>query len=152
MEKDIENFYKEQAESNKDNNLNVVFTMLAKEEENHSKILRANADKLAIPLEDSNILNESLLIFKNMDPVNSNIRETPTQLELYRYALGKEEESVKLYRDLYVKSTTEQAKTVFNYLIKQEEIHCVIIEELVKMVGRPEEWVESPEFGLRETY
>ncbi len=148
----MENFYKKQAESNKDNSLKVVFDMLAKEEENHSRILSANADKLTIPLEESHILNESQLIFKNLEPVKSDIHKTPTQLELYRYALDKEEESVKLYRDLYAKATTDEVKTVFSYLIKQEETHCIIIGELVKLVSRPEEWVESPEFGLREEY
>ena len=152
MENDIETFYKEQAERNKDNSLKNVFIMLAREEENHAKILKANAAKLTLPLEDSNILEESHFIFKNIDPIKSDYKDLPSQLDLYYYALEKEEESVSLYKDLYSKSTTEEGKTVFSYLIKQEETHCIILEELVKLVQRPEAWVESPEFGEREDY
>ncbi|HWQ41417.1 MAG TPA: rubrerythrin, partial [Desulfosporosinus sp.] len=40
----------------------------------------------------------------------------------------------------------------FEYLIKQEEDHYTIIEQLVSLLSRPEEWVESAEFGVREEY
>ena len=46
MELDLEKSYQDQADLNKDNSLNVVFTMLAKEEKNHANILKTNADKL----------------------------------------------------------------------------------------------------------
>ena len=152
MENDIERFYKEQAERNKDNSLSTVFLMLAKEEENHANILRANADKLTLPMEDNNILNVSQSIFNDIKPLKSSLRDLPTQLDLYHYALEKEEESVELYKDLHQKATSDKSKTVFTYLIKQEETHCIILEELVKLVERPEAWVESPEFGEREDY
>lgn len=152
MENDLENFYREQAELNNENSLKTVFTLLANEEENHAKILKANVDKLTLPLHDSNILKNSRSIFKNMNHLISDIRDIPNQLDLYRYALDKEEESVKLYGDLHSKAITEESKTVFNYLIKQEETHCTILEELVKLVTRPEEWIESAEFGERDDY
>jgi rubrerythrin len=41
---------------------------------------------------------------------------------------------------------------IFDYLIGQEQEHLILFEELVKMVTRPEEWVESAEFGIREDY
>ena len=67
-------------------------------------------------------------------------------------ALEKEQESLKFYQDLYAVASEEQSKTVFQYLINQEDKHCVILEELVKLVSRPDEWVESAEFGKREDY
>ncbi len=152
MELDLEKFYKEQAELNKDNSLKVVFTMLAKEEENHANILKANADKLTLALEDTNILSEVQSIFKSMVNFTSDIKDIPDQLDTYRMALEKEEESLKFYQDLYADVSDEQSKTVFQYLIKQEDKHCVILEELVKLLTRPEEWIESADFGMREDY
>nr|WP_295684140.1 ferritin family protein [uncultured Lachnoclostridium sp.] len=152
MELDLEKFYKEQAVLNKENSLNVVFTMLAKEEKNHANILMTKADKLTLPLEDSNILLDVQSIFKNMDDFTSGKQSFPKQLDTYRMALEKEQESLKFYQDLYAVASEEQSKTVFQYLINQEDKHCVILEELVKLVSRPDEWVESAEFGKREDY
>lgn len=149
MELDLEKFYQDQADLNKDNSLNVVFTMLAKEEKNHANILRTNADKLTLPLEDSNILLDVQSIFKNIDGIADDLQ---SQLDTYRMALEKEQESLKFYQDLYVNTSKEQSKTVLQYLINQEDKHCVILEELVNLVSRPDEWVESAEFGLREDY
>lgn len=152
MELDLEKFYREQAELNKDNSLKVVFTMLANEEEKHACLLGANADNLTLALEDSNILSEVQPIFKDMANLATDIKDIPDQLDAYRMALEKEQQSLKFYQDLYAEATEEQSKKVFTFLAKQEDKHCVIIEELVKMVTRPEEWVESAEFGVREEY
>ncbi len=152
MELDLENFYRKQSELNKENSLNVVFTLLAKEEENHAQILIQNAEKLTLPLEDSEILSEVHSIFRNMNDFQSDIKNLPSQLDAYRMALEKEQESLKFYQDLYDEATEERSKTVFGYLIKQEEKHSIILEELIKLVNRPEEWVESAEFGIREEY
>lgn len=149
MELDLEKFYQEQAELNKDNSLNVVFTMLAKEEKNHANILRTNADKLTLPLEDSNILFDVQPIFKNIDVLTHNLQN---QLDTYRMALEKEQESLKFYQDLYANASKEHSKKVLQYLVNQEDKHCDILEELVNLVSRPDEWVESAEFGLREDY
>lgn len=149
MELDLEKFYQEQAELNKDNSLNVVFTMLAKEEKNHANILRTNADKLTLPLEDSNILIDVQPIFKNIDVLTHNLQN---QLDTYRMALEKEQESLKFYQDLYANASKEHSKKVLQYLVNQEDKHCDILEELVNLVSRPDEWVESAEFGLREDY
>lgn len=152
MELDLEKFYNEQAELNKGNTLNVVFKMLAKEEENHANILMAKADKLALPLKDSDILHEVQSIFKNMNDITSDFHDLPTQLDIYREALEKEQQSLKFYQDLCAEASEEQSKKVFQYLINQEDKHCIILEELVKLVSRPEEWVEDAEFGRREPY
>jgi rubrerythrin len=152
LELDSENFYKQQAELNKGNSLNVVFTLLANEEENHANILKSKADKLTITLKDNDILSEVHSIFKDRNDFKIDIKDIPSQLDSYRMALGKEEQSLKFYKDLLNEATDEHSKTVFQYLIKQEDTHCVILEELVKLVTRPEEWVESAEFGIREDY
>lgn len=152
MELDLEKFYRGQAELNDENSLKVVFTLLANEEKNHAKLLGDNANKLSLSLEDSHILSEVQPIFKNIANFTSNIKDLPDQLDIYRMALEKEQQSLKFYKELHVDATEEKTKTVFEYLAKQEEKHCVILEELIKLLTRPEEWVESAEFSVREEY
>ena len=50
------------------------------------------------------------------------------------------------------KATDEKDKEIFRFLIKEEENHYLILEDMASHMGRPEEWVESAEFGLREEY
>lgn len=150
MELDLRDFYLQQARHNRGNSLEVVFHKLAKEEENHASIIKNNSDSLIIPMEDSNLLSEVQYIFRNITDFRINIKELPSQLDTYRMALDKEQESLIFYQKLLDEATTDHGKNVFSFLKNQEDHHCVILEELVKLASRPEEWVESPEFGDRE--
>lgn len=152
LEHDLELYYKEQAELNKDNTLNVVFTMLSKEEANHALLLKNTIDHTSYPLEDSKILEEARTLFKNMDDFALEITEHPSQLDSYRMALEKEEQSFAFYQEHLDSTQDEHSKKVFAYLLKQEDDHRIILEELIKLLTRPEEWVESAEFGVREDY
>lgn len=152
LELDLEKYYNEQAEKNKDNSLHVVFHMLAGEEENHTHILMGQADKLTLKVQDEEILEEARQLFGQLGDFKSEIRDIPSQLESYRMALEMEEKSYEFYKKLYQDAPDEQAKETYQYLMKQEDKHRIILEELVKLTTRPEEWVESAEFGLREDY
>lgn len=152
LEEDLQIFYHQQAKLHEGNSLQNVFILLEQEEVNHAKILKSYQEDIVLPLNDSDILSNVQSIFKEIKDFNMVIKDIPSQLDVYRMALEKEEESLKFYKDLYDKTKEEQSKKVFGYLISQEDKHCIILEELVKLVNRPEEWVESAEFGLREEY
>jgi rubrerythrin len=49
-------------------------------------------------------------------------------------------------------SDNDKDKELFEFLLREERKHLTLFDELVKMLTRPEEWVESAEFGLREDY
>ena len=152
MENDLERFYREQAEKNKDNELHTVFTLLADEEEKHAEILKKNIEKVVLDLEDSNITSEVKPIFKNIADLSSDIKDLPSQLDAYYLALEKEEESIDYYGKLYNEAKSDHSKTVIKFLLEQEKKHRNLLEDLITLVKRPEEWVEDAEFGLREEY
>ncbi|MDF2820284.1 MAG: rubrerythrin [Clostridiales bacterium] len=152
LEIDLEKSYKEQAELNKDNSLNAVFLLLAKEEEIHADILRNHKDKITYELPSSELLNESMNLFKNLGKFKIDIKDIPSQLDSYRTALALEKESLTFYDTLLKDASDEESKKVFGYLLKQEETHCSILEQLIQMLIKPEDWVESAEFGVREDY
>lgn len=152
LELDLEKYYNEQAEKNKENSLHVVFTMLAAEEEKHANILLGKADKLTLKLDDDSILIQARSLFQNLKDFKSELTDIPSQLDSYRLALEMEQKSKIFYKDLFDSAEDEKSKVTFGYLVHQEDIHCIILEELVKLTTRPEEWVESAEFGLREDY
>ena len=152
MELEGEKYYTEQAEINKANSLSVIFLMLAKDETMHFKVLENRVNKLSYDLKQTETLAEAKNIFSNMGDLKNEIKQMPNQLDVYRAALENEKASITLYQKYLSEATDDESKSLFEYLLKQEKGHYALIDQLVSIVSRPEEWVESAEFGLREDY
>lgn len=148
MELDGEKYYKEQAELNRKNSLYTVFMDLAKDERDHAKILedkaRGSFYRPNAPV-NSSVSN----VFAGLSALKD-IPLNKDQIEIYKMALEKEKQSIELYQKLLSESGCD--KELYEYLIAQEEEHYSIIEEIIKLASRPNEWVEAAEFGEREEY
>ena len=148
MELDGEKFYREQALVNKDNVLNPVFLSLADDEKKHAKMIQekqADQDSLV----DQTVVVETKNVFTNATGVDS-VESAINQVTAYKIALEMEQKSIDLYKKLLAESKAD--KGMLEFLIKQEEQHYQLIEEIIEMVDRPNEWVESAEFGVRKEY
>lgn len=152
MEVDLGQYYLKQAEINKGNSLNKIFTMLAKDEKEHAAILRGKSQELNYELKVSETLVESKKLFKGIEDFKVEIKDLPTQLDALRLALEMEKKSIDAYENILLETTDEKAKELFQFLIGQEKEHYQTIQELVTYLAKPEEWVESAEFGVREPY
>jgi hypothetical protein len=53
---------------------------------------------------------------------------------------------------MHFEAKDEKDKVLYEFLVLQETKHHLLFDELVKIVSRPEEWVEDAEFGVREEY
>lgn len=148
MEVDGEKFYRELAAKNKDNNLKPVFLSLAEDEKVHAEIIKEK--QLG---GDYSVDQESLKKVENVfseGPELFTEKNTADQISAYRLALDMEKKSIDLYKELLTQA--KENKELFTFLIKQEEDHYRLIEEIIEMVMRPSEWIESAEFGLRKEY
>ncbi|HVJ49954.1 ferritin family protein [Desulfitobacterium sp.] len=152
MEHEGEKYYLEQAEINKDNGLDVVFRMLAKDEHKHAEVLQNKANNLAYKLDPNETLTEIKNVFKGIGDFKDKIKQIPNQLDAYRKALKTEKESIDLYQTSLAEATDDKSKELFEFLIKQEQDHYTALEELVSLLSKSEEWVEDAEFGLRKDY
>lgn len=152
MENDGENYYRKQAELNKDNSLNAVCQILAEDERNHAVILHNKMHGMQYDLISTDIYSVMENIFSDVENFKSEFKETASQLDFYRMAMQKEKQSITLYKDLLSKASNEEEKLIFDFLVSQEKEHFNILEELALLLSRPDEWVESAEFGIREEY
>ena len=152
MELAGEKYYNEQAEINEDNSLSKVFRMLAKDENMHAMILENKINKLAYELIKNETLSEAKSVFNNIEAITGGIKQIPDQLDAYKLALENEKESITLYRKCLSEATLDESKRLFAYLLEQEEDHYAIIDQIISLIVRSEEWVESAEFGVREEY
>lgn len=150
MEREGEKYYRNLAENSKGNHLKKVFDGLADDEKHHAELLE---DKCAGKSFEANMKDtqENRNIFKEEDFFEYGIITTaPSQLDAYRLALQKEKESIDLYKKIMGESA--ENRQLFEFLIRQETKHFEVLDEIVMLVNRPNDWTEAPEFGRREEY
>lgn len=150
LEKDGKRFYLEQAEKTRDVGLKSIFHALAEEESIHARILKDKAETLPYELIDT--YAEIKSIFTEVGKYKNVIKQFPDAWDIYNMALLNEKKSIDLYKDLLRDAADEKEKKIFEFLIEQENSHYRVMEQLVEMVSRPNEWVESAEFGTRKEY
>ena len=149
MEVEGEAYYRKQATLHAGDGLKVVFTLLADEESMHAALLRRVAQGQPYTLEAS-ARPEWRNVFTSKENFQDETKQLPEQVDVYRMAHELEEKSIALYKQLLEQSS--ETRELFTFLIAQEQEHEQILDELIKRVNRPNEWVESAEFGLREDY
>lgn len=152
LELDAQRYYLRQAEINEGNSIKAIFQMLAKDEEHHAEIIRKHIDEKYYELKSNNTLSESKSIFSEIEDYKNEIRLIPSQLDAYRVALDMEKNSMELYDNYLSNSSILKEREILKYLVEQEKEHYSIINELITLVSRPENWVEAAEFGTREEY
>ncbi|WP_422486928.1 ferritin-like domain-containing protein [Gudongella sp. DL1XJH-153] len=152
MEIDGENYYREQAEKNKGNALEKVFLNLADDEKKHADLVKKYADAMDYSLDEKNAFVEFESVFKSESDFKVEAKVDPNQLDAYRLALKKEQESIDLYKKMNEEAETEKGKKLFDYLVRQEEYHYKIFDDMVQHLRKAEDWVEDARFGRRDTY
>ncbi|HHY25333.1 MAG TPA: ferritin family protein [Desulfitobacterium dehalogenans] len=152
MELEGERYYREQAEVNQGNSLKSIFLMLADDEKMHAQILEKKANKLDYSLEPKETLATAKHVFSDKVRIKNEIKEIPSQIDVYRAALENERESIQLYQKCASEAADVETKALFEYLILQEEDHYAVLDRLISLLSHAEEWVEDAEFGVREDY
>jgi rubrerythrin len=150
MELGNKRFYLEQAEKTDDNGLKSIFHTLAEEESIHARMLKSKAETLPYELIDT--YGEIKTIYLEIGKHKNVVKSFPGAADIYGMALENEKKSLEMYNDMLRETDDEKEKKILKFLIEQEESHYRVIEQLMEMVRRPEEWVESAEFGLRKEY
>lgn len=152
MEMDGEEYYKKQAEINKENSLGSVCLMLANDEAHHAQILKNRQSQQPYTLPDSDTLRHAKNVFQGIGNIEMATKPFPSQLDFYRIASEKEKQSINLYMELLTKAEDKEDIAVFEYLIGQEKKHYEVLDNLALLLQQTEEWVESAEFGLRKEF
>lgn len=146
MEVEGEAYYREQAQKNRGNALEQVFSDLADEESRHAALLReCEREQPFTGGEDF-----SSNVFDGLSDFATDMKAEPGQIDAYRMALGMEQKSVELYEKLLGQAGGHSE--LYEFLIDQEKEHYRVLEEIIRLLSHAEDWVESAEFGTREEY
>lgn len=145
-------YYRQQSDNHAQIALKQVFDLLAEDEKRHEMILQAARDRLPVQLQDDGTTEKVAVLFGDLQTQQQDIPAPVAQADVYRAAWDMEKTSVSLYEQLFDQEEDEEYKALYAFLIDQERMHMDIMENLYRFVNRPNEWVESAEFGLREEY
>ena len=159
MEKESEKYYREQAKVTKFTDLQVLLENLAEAEARHYKIVEA------LRMQNNECLPEEALLAETKNIFASYIKDAEAlrnaisidkikedQIDIYRLALVKEKESVEIYEKMLTEAQNTHTKSVIERLIKEEQLHAEAIDEIVDLLNKVSDWVESAEFNHTEAY
>ncbi|MGE5493731.1 MAG: ferritin family protein [Burkholderiales bacterium] len=145
MEVEGEAYYRQQAQKNRGNALEPVFSELADEEIRHAELLRLSEMEQPFAGEDF-----SSNVFDGLSELKVDVKARPEQIDAYRMALDMEQKSIELYERLLRESGGKSE--LYEFIIGQEKEHYRVLNEIIRLLSRPENWAESAEFGIREEY
>ncbi len=150
LEQEGAKFYEDLAAHATTEGIQSIFTMLAKDEKNHEKAFTSLKSKSVPAMVPSSVADEAQAIFKAFNK-ETYLKEAP-QVSMYEKALEIEQKSIDLYTSHLEDLESDEAKSAVRRIIEEEKKHYETLEELVKLVSRPQRWVEDAEFGKREDY
>lgn len=152
MELEGRQYYLEQAKLNQNNELETIFLILADAEQQHANLLLQRQREEEVVVKEGSIAPELNSFFRGLSDFKPDVPRALKQLDVYRYAVEQEKKSLELYQGMLEQAEDPKDKELFAFLIKEEKGHLYLFEDLVILLTRPEEWVESAEFGIREEY
>ncbi|MEG6586755.1 ferritin family protein [Dendrosporobacter sp. 1207_IL3150] len=155
MELDGEKFYKDLAEKAMCKDLKVVLEGLAEDERRHYKIIQSAQSSNFNLSEEHRFLDTIQNVFANkQDFVLHNqealIKLKYEQIDVYKGALLKEQESVELYKKLAGSLALPEEKAICEKLMQEEIKHTEILEDIIQMLNHVNDWVEAAEFNHKD--
>ena len=151
LEEKAERSYREAARHVDDPGARVLFGLLADAEAAHAATLREWSGTL--DLEGPDLLAAARAwVNKAIEGGSAQLSSDVRTLGILRKAMDIERETETFYRHHEERSTDVRVREVLGELAGVEHAHYVLVSSLVEYYNRPNEWVESAEFGVRPEY
>lgn len=159
LEMESEKYYREQAEKTSFTDLKILLENLANTEARHYKIVEALRlqNNEPLPLTEPSVQGKRIFesYIKDAEDLRKAIsidKLKEEQIDVYRVALIKENESIAIYEKMLQQNQNPNAKFALETLIKEEQAHAEVIDEIIDLLNKVNDWVESAEFNHTEPY
>jgi len=152
METEGESFYRGLADKTSNKGLKRIFTLLADEEKTHYRIFEKLHRRADPEIEEGALEWQVERLFKELHEQEEHFTGDSPQEEVYEAALEDEIKTVTVYRGLLEKVETPAERKALEKIIKEEEEHVRVLENMVEYLKRPSLWMENAEFVHAEEY
>lgn len=145
MEFEGEQYYRQQAEIYQNTPLQALFVLMAEEEKKHGQILQKKLQNLPYELPAGSLHKDAVSIFAHAGDMSIQGEEIASHTDFYKAIAQKEKKSIALYQEYFEKAEDLREKNILAYLVRQEEQHLAIFEEMVDLLKKAEQWAEDAE-------
>lgn len=155
MEEDGRAYYLEHAEKTNLPGLKRILTELAEDELKHFNIFKAMRDAEKVEYEEAEgttILSTLKNVFQSLKAENKSHTFKGDVKKIWEQALEVEEKSENFYREKVRDVDDENRKRILNKIADEEHKHYVAIENVIRFLDRPREWLEDAEWSNLEDY
>jgi rubrerythrin len=152
MEKDGEDYYREQEAKVKDPNAARFLGILAREEVRHYEIFRQLKQGVKSPLAGT-FTADVRTLFQEMKAKGESFRDTDGRIvDVLKHALEIEDRSVRYYREKRQEAADPATVEVLGSILAEENRHYSIIGDLLNYYLKPQLWNEQAEFTHLDQY
>jgi rubrerythrin len=151
MEQDGKDYYLELASKSPSQGFKTILTMLAENEVRHYNAVKAMKEK-QYNLEETPILEDAKNVFEQMQDQHRDISSASDQVELYQKAQEIEKKSEDFYREKAGESGDSEQKQLFEKIADEERKHYNLIENMIQLLQRPQQWLEDAEWTHLDEY
>ncbi len=156
MEQDGKAYYDEQSAKMNNPAMKQILDELAMDEQRHYETFKAMKDGRRIDVEaafKTTIMATTKNVFQKMRDEGKEIAEfAEGVMEVWQKALEIEDKSEKFYREQADKAPDEDQKKIWSRISDEEHKHWVAINNVVKFINRPNQWLEDAEWHNMEDY
>ena len=126
--------------------------MLAEEEQKHYNLVKQMKTETPDSVTDTDVLGEAKPVFKSIRNGTSKFQSNKSELEIYRKAQQIEQDSRDFYLARAQEVSDQKQSEIFEQLAEEEKKHYFLLDNIIEMVARPEQWLEDPEWYHLEEY
>lgn len=152
MERDGRDYYIELAGKSENTELRGVFEGLADDELKHIEVIQNLRENRESGFVETNVLDTARNVFQKLAVRIPEMRFAEETPDMYRHALRIEEESAAFYRSKAGEAEVPEVSETLRRIGAEEEKHALIITNLIEMVERPNQWLETQEFVHLDEY
>jgi rubrerythrin len=155
MEEDGRDFYLRHAETTTIPSLKSVLVELAEDELKHYNLFKAMRDGLPAEYRDSEqtrILSTVKNVFETLKAQNTDLNLKNDARKLWEEAQDIEKKSESFYREKANEIDDQKQKQILNRIADEEHRHWVALENVIRFLDRPQQWLEDAEWSNLEDY
>jgi len=151
LEEKAERMYRDAARKTRDPSARLFLGLLADAEAGHAAVLRdlGHTEDLAGP---DLVAAAKAWAHGAIEAAGSALSADVQLIEVLRRAMEAEREAETFYHHHAERAPDARAGELLKKLAQIERGHYELLSSLVEYYSRPEEWIESAEFGLRPQY
>lgn len=152
MERDGERLYRDLAKKTDNRGMKSILNMLADDELKHLQILKAMQKEGTPEMAETDVLKNSKNVFSQMKAEGTVISTASEQIEVYKQAREIEKKSCEFYQQKAAEVENPNHKELFLKLTDEERRHHHLLDNIIDLLMRPQQWIEDAEFYHLEDY